>query len=201
MPIAMIDRLKIYRTGNYTFKNFISLEKDMLAEILKWRNNIDVRKWMFNEKEIGLEEHYEFAGNLGMNDQNYYWLVLKEEKPIGVAYLNHLDLKEQSAEWGFYTNPEFFNSFAGFEIVFAALSIFTKELQINDLRSYVRETNSGAMMLNEFFGMEHLKWVMIGNKKYSYRKLSADHISKSVTGIASLVKLFSAFLKNKKVLI
>jgi UDP-4-amino-4,6-dideoxy-N-acetyl-beta-L-altrosamine N-acetyltransferase len=196
----MINRKEDHSFGAYRLKNFVRLDEATQLMILAWRNHEDVRRWMFHEHEIKPEDHLEFIKGLEENDQNFYWLVEKDGKPIGVAYLNHLDSREASAEWGFYTNPEYFNSFAGLEIVYAAISVFTRQLHIHDLRSYVRENNSRAMLLNEFFGMEHQKWVMVRNKKYSYRKLAAHHISSEVIGISQLVKSFSVFLKNKKVL-
>jgi UDP-4-amino-4,6-dideoxy-N-acetyl-beta-L-altrosamine N-acetyltransferase len=196
----VIDRTMIYSIGNYHLQNFITLDIEMQKSILSWRNHEDIRSWMFNENEISLEDHLKFVKNLEHNDQNFYWIVRKDEKTIGVAYLNHYDERENTAQWGFYTNPEYFNSFAGLEIAYAALWVFTEKLGIKNLRSYVRESNARAMLLNEFFGMEHFKWVVVGNKKYSYRQLAQDQITNHAHNISSVVKSFSVFLKNKKVL-
>lgn len=100
----MINKLK----GNIELKelDLINLpEKDKL-EILKWRNDPEIRKWMFNTGLIGKNEHIYFIDRLASNDQNFYWLgINKQGKKLGVINLIRVHLKNRNAYLGIYTNP------------------------------------------------------------------------------------------------
>ena len=49
---------------NIQLLNFIDLELEEKEMILKWRNHPEIRKWMYNQDEIKLEEHLSFIESL-----------------------------------------------------------------------------------------------------------------------------------------
>ena len=44
--------------------NFINLNLEQKKMILEWRNNPDIKIWMYNQDEIKLENHLSFIENL-----------------------------------------------------------------------------------------------------------------------------------------
>jgi len=88
---------------NIQLLNFIDLELEEKEMILKWRNHPDIRKWMYNQDEIKLEEHLGFIESLKSRKNKLYFLVKKEDEFIGV--IDFLDLDKKEIFYGIYSNP------------------------------------------------------------------------------------------------
>ena len=64
--------------------NFIDLSLEEKIMVLGWRNHPEIRKWMYNQDEIKLEEHLNFIDSLKLRKDKLYFLVKKEDEFIGV---------------------------------------------------------------------------------------------------------------------
>ena len=89
--------------NNIELINFTELNLSEVKMVLKWRNNPDVRKWMYNQDEILLENHLAFIKSLKSKKDKLYFLVKKDNEYIGVIDFNNI--KDQSLIMGIYTNP------------------------------------------------------------------------------------------------
>ncbi|TLT01792.1 UDP-4-amino-4,6-dideoxy-N-acetyl-beta-L-altrosamine N-acetyltransferase [Aliarcobacter cibarius] len=89
--------------NNIELINFTELNLSEVKMVLKWRNNPDVRKWMYNQDEILLENHLAFIKSLKSKKDKLYFLVKKNNEYIGVIDFNNI--KDQSLIMGIYTNP------------------------------------------------------------------------------------------------
>ena len=89
---------------NIKLLNFIDLKLEEKEMILQWRNHSDIRKWMYNQDEIKLEEHLRFIDSLKSSKDKLYFLVKKEDDFIGVIDFTQLVNKE-SVHMGIYSNP------------------------------------------------------------------------------------------------
>ncbi len=76
-------------------------EKD-LGVILKWRNSDRIRKNMYNDKTITLDEHLNWYRNWSKDNKDIYFLFLFEKEPIGVISFNKIDEEKHKCYWGFY---------------------------------------------------------------------------------------------------
>lgn len=75
-----------------------------LERVLRWRNDPEVRRWMYTTHEIALEEHRRwFAG--ARDDPNRHLLVFEQGgEPRGFVHFTRLRGSDV-AEWGFYLAP------------------------------------------------------------------------------------------------
>lgn len=89
--------------NNIELINFTQLNLSEVKMVLKWRNNPDVRKWMYNQDEILLENHLAFIKSLKSKKDKLYFLVKKDNEYIGV--IDFHNIKDQSLIMGIYTNP------------------------------------------------------------------------------------------------
>ena len=62
---------------NIKLLNFIDLKLEEKEMILKWRNHPEIRKWMYNQDEIKLEEHLSFIESLNTKEDKFYFGNLK----------------------------------------------------------------------------------------------------------------------------
>jgi len=84
--------------------DFTEMTDEQKQMVLTWRNNPNVRKWMYNQKEIPLEEHREFIESLKLSKDKRYFLVDSDKGYIGV--IDFTDISKDSSYFGFYSNPE-----------------------------------------------------------------------------------------------
>lgn len=147
-----IDKTKTYHVGDYTFENFVNLDGDTAENIRVWRNHPDIRKMMYNKKEITKEEHLRFLASLLGTESKLYWLVSKCDKPIGVVSVFDINKKEQKAELGYYLFPSNLNSGISVEfLTFAHLFIF-EEIGLETIYGGTNVNNTNARLLNKYFG-------------------------------------------------
>lgn len=103
----MTNLKKNYHFEDANLKNFINLTEEEKELVRNWRNNKDVRLWMYSDAVISPKEHFKFINRLHDDTKNYYWLVTNKKKErIGVIYLNKIDIKNKNAYLGIYTNPD-----------------------------------------------------------------------------------------------
>ena len=97
----MVDLRQDFSFDKLKVKNFVTLSNDEAEFVRSFRNHDEIRKWMYSDDFISLQDHINFINSLKENDRNYYWLVKMEEKYIGVISLNRIDFK----------HTHFFNNF------------------------------------------------------------------------------------------
>ncbi len=85
--------------------NFIDLSDDNKLMILDWRNDDNVRKWMYNSDIILKEEHFLFIESLKSNRAKQYFLVSSKDQLIGVICFTDIDIVIKASEFGIFSNP------------------------------------------------------------------------------------------------
>lgn len=74
------------------------IELDDAVNIVKWRNDPEIKRWMFNQDQITLETHLNWFHSLKSNRIDYVICDIENEKPIGT--LNFINIKYKKAEAG-----------------------------------------------------------------------------------------------------
>ncbi len=135
-------------------KNFVNLTQEELEKIRMWRNHPEVRRWMYTDHEISKEEHFNFVEKLKRDTRNFYYLVIKEGRAIGVIYLIRLDLRNRNAYFGIYANPEDKVLGAGVVLGTAVLKLVFEVLGLHTLKLEVFESNLRAFELYKKLGFK-----------------------------------------------
>ncbi|MDD3325359.1 MAG: UDP-4-amino-4,6-dideoxy-N-acetyl-beta-L-altrosamine N-acetyltransferase [Sulfurospirillaceae bacterium] len=130
--------------------DFTTLTESQKVMILKWRNHEDVRAYMYNEKEIGKEEHFNFIESLKKREDRRYFLVQKEDENIGVVDFN--DISKHSATLGLYSNPNLTQKGIGSILLQTIVDYAFYVLKVQTLQAEVFATNEKAKALYEKFG-------------------------------------------------
>lgn len=133
------------------FISFTQMSYGQAEKIYHWRNHPEVRKWMYNQAPIQMEDHFRYLAQLNNQHQTFYWLVGDKGKPLGVIKLNCEG--RYSGEWGFYLNPDYMGSGMGVNLVYHAINFFFNKLDIKSLYGYVRVENREALKLHDLFGI------------------------------------------------
>lgn len=92
---------------NVILVNFINLTDSEKEMVRVWRNNEDVRKWMYTKHVISKQEHCDFIKRLKVEEKSFYWLSKnKQGECIGVIDIKKEDLADKHAHLGIYKNPD-----------------------------------------------------------------------------------------------
>ena len=86
-----------------------AMEESDLELVLSWRNHPDIRRFMYSQDEISVDEHLDWFRH-AIEQKTKHLLIFEIEKiPHGFVQFSKLR-GEPVAEWGFYAEP---NALAG----------------------------------------------------------------------------------------
>lgn len=160
--------------GNFTLngvilKNFINTSTEEKQIVGECRNNEKIRKWMYSDEIISLEEHFNFIEHLKEDNKNFYWIVYKNEEFIGVISLNNLNFKNKNAYLGIYSNPSCNLKNKGTLLIKCIKKIAFEIAELHSLKLEVIESNGKAIEFYKKIGFEkegQLKEFVFKNGKW-----------------------------------
>ena len=138
-----------FQREKFVFKSFSLLSEEEMKLILGWRNHESVRKWMFNKNLIKERDHLNFITHLHEKKDKAYWLVLINDKPLGVVNLINFD--GESCEWGIYLRPDAIGSGIGIDVQYYYLNILFTEIKIKTLIAFVNIDNTENLHVQQLF--------------------------------------------------
>ena len=75
-----------------------------LELVLKWRNHLDIRRYMYTQHKISLAEHTNWFNKVS-KDSSYNLLIFEvNREPLGFVNIHQI-AQGGIADWGFYTSP------------------------------------------------------------------------------------------------
>jgi UDP-4-amino-4,6-dideoxy-N-acetyl-beta-L-altrosamine N-acetyltransferase len=130
----------------------ITLTAEHLLLILRWRNDPDVRRAMYSQHEISLEEHLAWFERLE-GDNTRQWYLFKDDtgNPQGVVYFTNICREKQTAIWGFYARPHA-DSGTGLNILMDALDYAFTRIGLHKLNAEVLIDNPRSLYLHKKVG-------------------------------------------------
>jgi UDP-2,4-diacetamido-2,4,6-trideoxy-beta-L-altropyranose hydrolase/UDP-4-amino-4,6-dideoxy-N-acetyl-beta-L-altrosamine N-acetyltransferase len=102
--VLMTRVLKIKDLGCVDMIDYVHLSAESQVYTHKMRNHIEIKKWMYSQKDISLDQHNEFLKNLVNDTKRVYFLIKFKSKIIGSINFSKLVLND-SVNLGIYTNP------------------------------------------------------------------------------------------------
>jgi len=139
---------------NFTLINFINLNSLELEMVRRWRNSETIRKWMYNEHIISEEEHKKFINSLKNSKDKVYWLVKKEDLPIGTLSFVNINWYHRRAYFGMYANPENILPGIGRILDSIAKNVAFNILNLHTLKLEVIEDNKAVINLHKKSGFQ-----------------------------------------------
>ncbi len=144
-------------------KKFQNLSFKEKQEVLQWRNNENIRRYMYDKNPISLENHLNFINTL---DQNRIYLKIEE---YGVI---NFKIKYNYAEIGLHKNPAKHN--VGDILMEVLIDYGYNVLKINRFILYVFNENIKAINLYKKFGFVEI------NKKNDLIKMELNDENRKI---------------------
>ena len=118
------------------------------------RNEDGVRRWMYNDHVIELNEHLSWINRLKTDNTQIVFVVLDPEHgPLGVVSVNGIDRLQKRAEWAYYLT-ETARGGLGSAIEFALIEFAFGSLGLEKLNCEVIEGNDAVVRLHKKFLFE-----------------------------------------------
>ncbi len=137
-----IDKNKEYQHGNLTFVNYIQLSEAELLTILKFRNHVTVRQMSHNNKDITLEEHFDFVEKLKTDSTDFYFAIKKNDIIIGSVSLTKCDFLNKNIFAGVFLDPKLIGSGLGVELEFESIRLAFVTFGIESATCIIFEDNN-----------------------------------------------------------
>jgi len=153
--------------------NFINLSSDEKKMVLAWRNHPDIRKWMFTQETISLDNHLKYIESLNEREDRAYFLVKKDSQAIGIIDFTNIDHESKRTEFGIYSNPTLksVGNFLMESIIDHAFNV----LKVNTLISEVFEENIPAIKLYKRYNFRNIVTQKVNDKNVIYMELKNEN--------------------------
>jgi len=157
---------------NISLINFTDLTMEEKLMVLSWRNDASVKKWMYNNKEILVEDHLSFIDTLKNKKNTLYFIVKENEKYLGV--IDFIDIEIGSfATMGIYINPKLKG--LGSLLMKVIIDFSFHSLNVKKIYSEVFEDNRKAFMLYEEYGFKFFKNKIVNEKNVICMELENEY--------------------------
>jgi len=150
--LLFLIRLKLNSIKIINFTDLSKIEKKI---VFHFRNNKNIRKWMYNKEPINYDNHLSYIDSLKIQKNKIYFLVKQNNNYIGVIDLTNLNYTLYEAELGIYTNPELRGM--GNILMKTIINYSFDVLTLKKLKANVYVNNISAISLYERFNFKRVK--------------------------------------------
>jgi UDP-4-amino-4,6-dideoxy-N-acetyl-beta-L-altrosamine N-acetyltransferase len=162
-----------------------------------WRNNENVRKWMYNSDMISLENHLDFIISLEQRTDCYYWLVYKDTQSYGVVNITDIDSEKRTGEIGLYRNPVIQDNGGGLDFYYNYYDFLLFSIGFEILKAGMLSDNDIAILLNSFLGFKYVGTKLNNEGKMFYEAIcTKKEIEKEWTTKTDLRKMLKYLKSN-----
>lgn len=127
-----------------------AVTQDDLPLLLAWRNHPEVRRFMFTQHEINLDEHRNWFAKASVDESRRLLIVEDEQQPIG--YVQFSNVAEGGvSDWGFYARPDAPKG-TGRKLGVAALNHAFGRLGLHKVCGQAIESNHASIAFHQRLG-------------------------------------------------
>jgi len=128
------------------------LTHEDLPMVLAWRNHPQVRRHMFTQHEIRLDEHRNWFAKASQDVTRRLLIVEEAQQPIGYVQLSNV-CRGGIADWGFYTRPDAPKG-SGQKLGLTTLIYAFNELGLHKVCGQALESNQASIAFHKKLGFK-----------------------------------------------
>lgn len=121
-----------------------------LEYILRWRNHLNVRRFMLSQNEITLSEHLAWFNIMSQDNKSALLIIEEGGQPRGCVIFSNIQSKS-TAQWSFYSAPENAPGI-GTQVCARALEFAFHELGIYKVAGQVLDFNKSSIRVHQKLG-------------------------------------------------
>ena len=133
------------------------LTEDKIEMIRNWRNDPKIVQYMEYREYITTEMQKKWFDRIN-NANNYYFLIIVNNKEIGLINVRDIDFNLMEGEAGiFIYDDEFYNSTISFQSAFALYDFCFETLKLKRITAHILNDNKRAIKYNKLIGYVKFK--------------------------------------------
>ena len=126
-----------------------------LGMLLEWRNQESVRKFMYTNHIISIDEHRKWYEKNKNQDSTKLMLFEFNETPFAFLNISEINQKNKTCTWAFYIGQDIKEVKAlGYFMEIKALDLMIKELGIRKISCEVLDFNKSVIKMHKRFGFQ-----------------------------------------------
>lgn len=130
------------------------LTEDKIEMIRNWRNDPKIAQYMEYKEYISPEMQKKWFDKIN-NDNNYYFLIVVDNKEIGLINIRDIDYEKREGEGGIYIyDDEYLNSDISFRSVLLLFDFGFEKLGLEQITAHVLKSNKRAIKYNIAIGYQ-----------------------------------------------
>lgn len=120
--------------------------------VLSWRNHPDIRRYMYTQHEITIEEHRSWFLRVSQDPRTHLLIFEQEGRPLG--YVNITEQRSVGvADWGFYIAPDAPKG-TGRQLGDAALTFAFRKLNLHKVCGQAIAFNERSIRFHRSLGFQ-----------------------------------------------
>jgi UDP-4-amino-4,6-dideoxy-N-acetyl-beta-L-altrosamine N-acetyltransferase len=127
----------------------VNLDTEAQMKVRDIRNEEGVRRWMYTDHAIGVNEHLSWINRLKTDDRQIVFVILAQE-PVGVVSVNAIDRHHRKADWAYYLTQTARGGL-GSAVEFSFINFIFDSLDIDKLNCEVIAGNDAVVKLHKKF--------------------------------------------------
>lgn len=151
------------------FGTLRDIKPDEVELMLSWRNSPKVRKNMFTQQKIGLQDHLAWWESVKKRDSQKVLMFESNNVPLGIVSFTGIDETAAYSSWGFYTSP-YAPKGTGKKMACIALDYGFSELMFQKIYGEVLAFNTTSINFHTYLGFKNDK------KLVNHQKIENDYI-------------------------
>jgi UDP-4-amino-4,6-dideoxy-N-acetyl-beta-L-altrosamine N-acetyltransferase len=129
------------------------VELDDIELIRMWRNSKDVSQYMYSENMISSDQQLQWFNKIKTDNTSEYWIIMFDQKKIGLASITGINSILQSCYWAFYLGDlSIRGAGIGGKVEYKILEHVFESLKLNKLRCEVLVSNENVIKMHEKYG-------------------------------------------------
>ena len=122
-------------------------------QVLDWRNDPDVARYMYDSDPITREVHDAWFTRLLAAQDRKGWAVVMDGTPVGAAFISGIDRDNRRASWAFYlADPSTRGRGVGSAVEYLVLEQAFTGLRLHKLCCEVLSFNQAVVTMHQKFG-------------------------------------------------
>ncbi len=119
--------------------------------VLTWRVMPEITRFMFNDIEFDIENQRQWFKTISSDDSCRHWVIYVDGQPIGLIYLDNIDMKCHRSSWGYYIGEEDSRHLGGLILPYFYTYCFS-QLGLKKLVAEVMDGNDNIIKIHRLHG-------------------------------------------------
>lgn len=134
---------------------FVSLTEDALPQVLAWRTDPEITRYMRTDITADIEKQSKWFRHISQDNTCEHWLIRRDERNIGLAYLTEIDRDSGHCSCGFYIGEKDAQHYGGVILPGIVNHVFGV-LNFRKIHGEVLAGNKNVLKMHNLLGYRHV---------------------------------------------